>query len=108
MTQADFARALGVAPTVISRWVNGDITPGLDALDKIAAGLATTTADLLDDGTRYKAPNLPPSLLELLSRASPAQIRLIQGMLEQMVLEEANHHLAKEASSRKKLLAKKR
>jgi transcriptional regulator with XRE-family HTH domain len=96
-----------VPPTVINRWLNGEHIPSLPALFKLIEALGMGIEDVLKDDVPPPAPSVDPSLLILLSRASPAQIRALKHLLEQMVLEETNHHLTKEVS-RKKLLTKKR
>ena len=42
MTKAELAKALGVAPSRITEWTGGDVTPGLVAVGKWAHALGLT------------------------------------------------------------------
>lgn len=47
MRQSDLAKAMGVAPAVVSRWVRGAITPRFDMLQAIREALGCSWDDLM-------------------------------------------------------------
>ncbi len=83
MTQAEFARRLGKAPTEVNRWVKGETVPSLDALDQIAIALNTTVASLLRDDADQTISRIPPRLIQLLESASPGKLAALQKMMEE-------------------------
>lgn len=52
VTQADLAKAIGVSPTIISRYEGGGVQPPLEKLQKIATILDVSISDLLGEGER--------------------------------------------------------
>src|SRR5438874_10944123 len=73
MTQTDLARRASVTASYLSRLEGGRVAPGIDMVERIAAALGTTVADLLPEGD---APDQLPvlrdqarQLLAALSRA---------------------------------------
>ncbi len=50
-SQAALARKLKVQPTVISRWLSGEVSPGLDAVDALARAFGLTATEILADET---------------------------------------------------------
>lgn len=51
-SQNDLARYLGVTPTAVSRWVNGEAMPRAKMIDRICAFLVCPVEDLMVDHSR--------------------------------------------------------
>lgn len=52
-TQADLARDLKIAKTTISGWMNGNRTPRMETVDRLAHYFNVSRADILDDKNGY-------------------------------------------------------
>lgn len=60
-TPTAFARAAGVNPSSASRWLTGEVVPGISTLEKIAPYLKTTKATLV--GVAYPGAGYVPDAL---------------------------------------------
>ena len=49
MRKADLARAMSVHPTYLTQYISGDVSPGLDVIEKFARALRVEPWQLLDD-----------------------------------------------------------
>ena len=58
-TQSDLARGLKTTPTTVSHWVNAEMLPRSNMIDRICAYLHCTTEDLMIDHT--KTVNVAPA-----------------------------------------------
>ena len=58
-TQSDLARGLKTTPTTVSHWVNAEMLPRSNMIDRICFYLNCTTEDLMIDHT--KVANVAPS-----------------------------------------------
>lgn len=45
--RSEMARLVGVSPSTMKRWIEGDMVPGSNALNKIAKGLGVSLQDVL-------------------------------------------------------------
>ena len=52
ISQADLSRAVGASQTSVSHWINGEILPRPNMIDKIARFLVCSSDDLLTDHTK--------------------------------------------------------
>lgn len=52
ITQAEFAKALGVRQPSVSRWLNGQAVPDMDTFEKMAKVLLIAPEKLLKGRTR--------------------------------------------------------
>lgn len=71
MKQKELAKIMGVHPPGISAYLRGIRTPSVQVIDRIAAALGTTTAELLTDPNRVAGPDLshvPPDILNSLAK----------------------------------------
>lgn len=86
LSQAEFARQLGQAPTAVNRWISGETTPGLDTIEQIAAVLNRFPSELIKTPAEHEIEEKLKE--ELNSPQKPnnvaAELQLIRKSLEQL------------------------
>lgn len=75
-SQNDLARYLGVTPTAVSRWVNGEALPRARMIDRICAYLVCTVEDLMVDHSKV-ATLLPQDIIAEEIEKNPRLMRLM-------------------------------
>jgi transcriptional regulator with XRE-family HTH domain len=85
INDSEFANRVGWTRQQVSQYMNRHRVPSLENIDRIAEALETTPAWLISGEKDETSVRLPPRILQLLEQASPAQLSLIQDMLEQMI-----------------------
>jgi len=63
MTQRDFAKKMGIAPSTVNEWIKGGKTPRITKIDKICETFGITRDDLLAD-PNVKKPGQRPTYLD--------------------------------------------
>jgi transcriptional regulator with XRE-family HTH domain len=108
----DLAARSGVSNSLIYRWLQGETSPSLDNLDRIAAALGIPSSSLLNDKAAPSPSteilkNVDPSLIRSLELATPKQLKSIKELLELIGLANVQAAAQEEAllppNNRKKL-----